>query len=116
MKAVILVSHGSHSPKAKKEIEHLVKSLKEKSKISVFEFAFLEIERPTIPEGIALCVQKGAGEVIILLNFLNSGRHVDLDIPSIVEQAKTKYPTVRFRITKPVGQHEGIVKLFLDMI
>ena len=90
--------------------------LKEKSKISIFEYAFLEVTHPSIPEGIEVCVTKGATEIIILLNFLNSGRHVDEDIPNIVDEARTRYPNVRFQITEPVGQHSEIIDLFVDMI
>lgn len=82
----------------------------------VFEYAFLEIEKPGIPEGIDLCVRKGATEIIILLNFLNSGKHVDEDIPRIIREAKMKYPSVNFRITIPVGQHPKITELFLDLL
>lgn len=116
MKAILLVSHGSQFAKTRAEVEDLVKILKVKSKISVFEYAFLEILIPSIPEGIDLCVKKGATEIVVLLNFLNAGKHVDEDIPRIIEGAKAKYPQVKFRITKPVGQHEGMVKLFLDII
>ena len=90
--------------------------LKKKSGIPIMAFAFLEIETPDIPTGLDHCVEQGAQEVIVLLNFLNSGRHVNQDIPAIVEQAKIKYPNVRFSISQPVGQHEKIAELFTDLI
>ena len=116
MKAVLLISHGSRSPKTKEEISALVKDLKVHSGIPIFEYAFLEIEHPSIPEGIDICVAQGAREIIVLLNFLNSGRHVDTDIPQIVDQAAKKYPQVRFAISSPVGQHPKIASLFIDLI
>ena len=116
MKAVLLISHGSRIAKTKKEVKSLVKVLKKKSKIPIFEYAFLEIESPSIPEGIDRLVQKGAKEILLLLNFLNSGRHVDIDIPRIVREAKCKYPEIKFKITKPVGQHLGMVDVFLGMV
>lgn len=116
MKAVLLVSHGSHSPKTKHEVASLVKQLKRRSKIKIFKFAFLEIEQPSIPSGIEMCVQAGVTQVLILLNLLNSGKHVDEDIPRIVNEARKKYPKVNFKITPPVGQHAKIVDLFLDFI
>ena len=116
MKSVLVVSHGSQSPKTKQEVHRLVENLERKSSISIFEYAFLELEDPNIPKGIDICVRKGATEVIILLNFLNSGRHVDKDIPDIVAEAKKKYPHIPIKITNPVGQEEGIADLFLKMI
>ena len=116
MDAVLLVSHGSRLAKTKQEIAVLADDLKKRTGIAIFEYAFLEIEPPGIPQGIDLCVAKGARQVIILLNFLNSGRHVDHDIPDIVRVASVKYPHVRFSITKPVGQHPEIAGLFIDLI
>jgi len=116
MKFVLLISHGSRFSKTKEEVKILVRRLRESSSINIFEYAFLEIETPSIPDGIETCIQKGATDILILLNFLNSGRHVDEDIPKIIEKAKRQYPNISFHISKPVGQHENIIKLFLDML
>lgn len=116
MKAVLVISHGSHSSQTLVEVKELVRKLKNRTTMPIVEYAFLEIETPNIPEGIDNCVAQGASEVIVTLNFLNAGRHVDRDIPAIVNNAKLKHPAVRFRITQPVGQHEGIVDLFLNLI
>ena len=116
MKAILLVSHGSRSSKAKEEVATLVETLRKRVKVDIFEFAFLELEHPSIPEGIDICVNKGADQVTVLLNFLNSGRHVDTDIPVLVHEAENKYPRVRFSMITPVGQHPVIADLFTDLI
>ena len=116
MKAILLVSHGSRSPKTKEEISILVDDLRHRLPGMIVEFAFLEIEPPSIPEGIDQCVSQGALEVIVTLNFLNAGRHVNEDIPSIVRDAQKKYPQIKFVISKPVGQHPQIPNLFIDLI
>jgi len=116
MKAVLLVSHGSRSPQTKQEVESLLEVLKSKSDISIFEYAFLELETPDIPEGISSCVRQKATDIRVLLNFLNSGRHVNEDIPAIVEECRKEFPGVKITISKPVGQHPAVSYLFLDMI
>jgi len=116
MKSVLFVSHGSRFPQANEEAQSFAEELKQRSGVPIFEHAFLDIAPPSIPEGIDACIQKGATEIVILLNFLNTGRHVDEDIPYIVDEARAKYSGVTFHITKPVGQHDQIVDLFLDMI
>ena len=116
MKAILIISHGSHSKKTKQEVITLVKNLRQRTRIPVIEYAFLEIESPSIPEGIEECVKKGAQEIFVTLNFLNSGKHVDEDIPRIVAEAQKKYPSVKLKITPPVGQHPKIPDLFLDLI
>ncbi len=116
MKSVLLVSHGSRSSKTKQEVHALVRALKHKTRIKIFQYAFLDVENPTIPKGLDRCVQKGATEVMVLLNFLNSGQHIDRDIPAIVRKAQKKYPEVRFTMSQPIGQHPKIAGLFVDLI
>jgi sirohydrochlorin ferrochelatase len=116
MKSVLFVSHGSHSPKTKEEVARLVDILKLKSGINIFEYAFLEIESPDIPSGLKRCIEQGASEVLVLLNFLNSGRHVNNDIPAIVKEIQDQYPQVKFSISTPIGQHQKIADLFTDLI
>ena len=116
LKSVLIVSHGSRLAKTKEEVLLLIGKLKVLHAADIIEFAFLELESPSILEGIELCVKQGASSVLIALNFLNAGLHVDDDIPTIVAESARKNPSIRFTITKPIGQHEQIPNLFLDLI
>jgi sirohydrochlorin ferrochelatase len=116
MKAILLVSHGSRSPKTKEEITVLVNVLRQRFPSEIVEFAFLEIESPCIPEGIDRCISQGATEIVVTLNFLNAGRHVNEDIPSIVQASIKNHPQIKFTISKPIGQHAQIPNLFIDLI
>ncbi len=115
-KAILLISHGSYSKSAFKEVVRLAKELKRRSRAAIFEYAFLEISHPNIPHGIKNCIDKGATEITIVLNFLNSGIHVARDIPHLVKLAKTAHPEVSFKIAGPIGQHKQIPELFLTQI
>lgn len=115
-RAVLVISHGSRSARTKEEVRQLIGRLKSMAKIDLIEDAYLEIESPSIPEGIAGCAQKGADEIIVLLNFLNAGRHVDVDIPNIISEARKKFPNVKIHLTRPVGQHPRIPELFTDIL
>ncbi len=116
MEAVLLISHGSRLAKTKEEVLVLLARLRQRVPERIYECAFLELETPSIPQGIDNCVTQGASRIIVLLNFLNSGRHVDHDIPAIIEQARHKHLGVQIQISTPIGQHSGIVDLFLDLI
>ena len=116
MKAILLVSHGSHTPKTKEEVSLLANILRQRFPSVIVELAFLEIESPNISEGIDICAFQNAIQIVVTLNFLNSGRHVDEDIPAIVLAAQEKYPQIQFSITKPIGQHPKISNLFFDLI
>jgi len=116
MKAFLFISHGSRFQKTHEEIVSFVDHLKRRSGTDFIEYAFLDVAHPSILEGIDNCIQRGATEIVILLNFLNAGRHVDEDIPLIIDEARRRYPNMIFHTTDPVGQHEGMIPLFLDMM
>lgn len=116
MNAILLISHGSRSPRIRQEILALVQQLKKKSGVPVVEPAFLQIGSPGIHRGIERCVNEGAAHIIVLLNFLHSGRHTGSDIPRIIAQARQKHPGVTFRVTSPIGRTEHLTELFLKMV
>ena len=116
MQAILIVSHGSRFSKTLNEVSRLADQIKTKTDVPVVRYAFLELQDPDIPTGIEACIEEGAEEVYILLNFLNAGRHVDEDIPRIIRQAQDKHPQVKIRLSAPLGQHQKIPDLFLDLI
>jgi sirohydrochlorin ferrochelatase len=116
MKAILLVTHGSKSKQSREEVVDLTQELRKRTDAPVVEFAFLDVDKPTIPEGIEVCVKQGATEITVLQNFLNSGNHVLQDIPAFIETAKLKFPGVSFTLTPPIGQHPKIPDLFLDLL
>lgn len=116
MKAILLVSHGSRYQATVNEISQLAENLKERSGYPIFDYAFLELQAPNIPTGIARCVQAGATEIRVILNFLNAGQHADFDIPNILEVARLQYPHVKFSMSRPLGQYPEIANFFMQII
>lgn len=116
MKAILMVSHGSRHEKTLNEVRDLARDLKLKIDVPIFEYAFLELESPGIAAGLDLCVRQGARDILVLLNFLNAGQHVDYDIPEILEEARQRHSGVKIRMSRPVGQHPWIREVFLQII
>lgn len=116
MKSVLLVSHGSRNKKCLDEIKVTTEKIKSAIQLDIIEYAFLEIEHPLIPEGIEKCIKQGAEEVLVLLNFLNAGRHTESDIPEIVADVRKKYPNIKVKISTPVGQQDGMIDLFCKLV
>ena len=116
MKAVLMVSHGSRYDKTIDEVRATLDQIAKKTDVPILEYAFLELQSPSIPESIERCIKRGADEILVLLNFLNAGRHVDGDIPRIVSDAQKKHPSVSITISKPLGHHPKIVDIFADII
>ena len=115
-KSFLLISHGSRSSRAQKEVRELAQLLKKKTRAQIFEYAFLDVGKPDIPMGMRKCITKGATDIVVLLNFLNSGEHALKDIPGLIKETLKDFPRVSVSITQPIGQHADISKLFLDVI
>ena len=71
MKGLLLVAHGSRREASNEEIRALTKILASRAGDQFIDIrcAFLELAEPSIPDGIGLCVDAGADEVIVLPYF-----------------------------------------------
>ena len=78
--------------------------------------AYLEINRPSIPEAIRLSARRGAREIRVLPYFVLSGRHVVEHIPEIICHARKKNPGVRIKLCPYLGYDKRIVDVVKDRL
>src|SRR5947199_375435 len=102
--ALLLVAHGSREPGANDDLRHMAEELRRRG-FAVVETAFLEIAEPDIDAGAARCVERGAGEVVLLPYFLSAGVHVRRDLAAACDRLAERYPKVAFRLAEPLGRH-----------
>lgn len=102
-RAVLLVSHGSKMAGFDEAINRLVDDLKKQDALTFFKSAFLDVQAPNIPDGIRLCIEQGAEEVIVVPYFVQTGKHVVRDIPRIVEEAKAAHPNIQITLADYLG-------------
>lgn len=115
MKALLLVAHGSKRKESNDEVVVLAGKL-EKHCADHYGFvnaAFLEVADILIPDGIQQCVDRGATSIIVLPYFLNSGKHVVEDIPTIVASCKDRSPDVDICIAPHIGASSLMIDLLL---
>jgi len=100
MKAILLVSHGSHTPKTREEIVVLANILRQHFPRQLLNLHSWILIHPTFRRHRYLRVPKchpNRGRS----KFFKRGQHVDEDIPAIVQTARQKYPQIKIAITKP---------------
>ncbi len=112
--AVLLIAHGSRRPQANADLVELAAQVRERSEFATVEVAYLELTEPTIPEGIAACVQPGIESVRMLPYFLSAGVHVIEDLEQHRQDAEKMFPNVKFELCPPLGLHPKIVDVVLD--
>jgi len=117
MKSLLIVAHGSRRSASNEEVVRLADSVAQKPQNTFdhVQCAFLELAKPSIPEGILDCVEKGSTHIAILPYFLAAGRHVIEDIPHEVSLAKCDPDKVVIEIKPHVGADINMPETLLNM-
>jgi sirohydrochlorin ferrochelatase len=115
-RAVLLVDHGSRVASANQALEQVADQLRARLPDRLVRIAHLEIEPPSIGEGIDACVAEGATEIAVHPYFLSPGRHTSQDIPREVEAAAARHPGVRVRITPALGPDPKLIDVIVERL
>lgn len=112
-KAVILIAHGSKRTESNEEFIKLAKKVKHENE-TVFhevEYAFLELALPSIEDAIEKLHEEGMDEVYLYPYFLNSGKHVAVDIPNIVNEMQLHIKDMKIELLKHFGDSSSITQI-----
>lgn len=116
-RTIVITAHGSRREEANEEVLQLARELAQGDASDNVLVAFLdEVARPNIPETIDRAVADGALHIVIVPYFLNTGNHVQNDIPAIVRRKRQEHPDVTIEITPHFGAHPGVVGLLQKML
>ncbi len=113
--AVLLIDHGSRRAAANALLDEVAALVSKRlGPESIVEPAHMEIAEPTIAEGFARCVEKGATTVVVHPFMLAPGRHVTEDLPRLVEEAAGRHEGVQFLMAAPLGSHSGVIDAVIE--
>jgi len=117
MKHLLIVSHGSRRAGSNEEVNQIARLVanKPENPFDQVSSAFLEIAKPSIPEGINECIAKGATHITILPYFLAAGRHVVEDIPSEVQMVEYDPEKITIVIKSHIGAANSMSQTILDL-
>lgn len=118
MKALIIAAHGSRKATSNREVAALVEKVAAKAgnQVDLVSHAFLQFADPSLETAIVEAAGNGAREVIIFPFFISAGSHVTTDIPELVTDAESRYPDIRFSITRHLGIIESVEDIILGEI
>lgn len=71
--------------------------------MAIVEGAHMELAEPTISQAFDACVRRGARRVAVAPYFFFPGKHIQEDIPRLVEEAAASHPGVEWVIAEPIG-------------
>jgi sirohydrochlorin cobaltochelatase len=110
-RALLIMVHGSPRMTANDPVFRVVEDLRTRADYELVQVGFLECNEPSIPEAIEACVQKGAVQIHAIPYFLHTGKHVAADIPDLLDEARDRFPHVRFRMARYLGSSPRITEL-----
>ncbi|WP_100372532.1 sirohydrochlorin chelatase [Bacillus sp. FJAT-45037] len=112
MRAILYVGHGSRVQAGNQQLMTFIEQVKGHFQhIAIQEHCFIELSEPTIAEGIAACVKKGATDIAVIPVLLLTANHAKLDIPREIDKAKLVYPQVSFTYGRPFGVEETLISI-----
>lgn len=114
--AVVILGHGSKSPKALETLQMYCEMVKGASSYEIVEVASLQFNKPDLSETLDCVIEQGADRVIIMPLFLYNGIHMQQDIPQLIAEEKVKNPNVEIVVTSNLGADNRIVEIVLDRI
>ena len=112
--ALLIVDHGSTHSEANEMLEGVADLVRHQRPDLIVRIAHMELAEPSIPNGIAACVQDGADEIVVHPYMLSPGRHATRDIPRMVQEVGVNHPEVEMRVTGPLGLHDKIGEVVLE--
>ena len=112
--AILLIAHGSRRAAANADLVRLAESICVRRPDEIVEIAYLELAEPTIPQGAARCVERGATHVRMSPFFLSAGTHIADDLTGFQTEFSALFPSVRFQLCPPLGLHPLLIEALLD--
>ncbi len=117
MKGLVLIAHGSKKDLSNNEFLDLVDMIKEKDdSFSEVEASFLEFASPDIDNVVQRFVKNGISKIYFYPYFLNSGKHVSVDLPNIINRLRNSNTSVEFILLTHFGKSEKISDIILEDI
>ncbi len=118
MRALIFLAHGSRREKSNREVFDLVDKIRPLlvPAFDVVDAAFLELVPPFLPEMMEKMLDRDAQSIVIYPFFLNSGRHVDKDIPVIVDGFRERCPEREILVMRHFGGSDGVLDMIVDQL
>ncbi len=78
------------------------------------ESAFLELGKPDLPGAVEQLVARGADRIVVIPYFLTLGRHVERDLPRIVQGLSEKHGGIKIEVTPPLDGHPSLLQILIE--
>ena len=110
----MVFAHGSRIEPANEAVRVAARELARLGGFDHVEAAFLELGQPDLPGAVARLAAAGVQRVVVIPYFLTPGRHLERDLPRIVEGILLTHPHLDLRVTASLDGHPAMTEILLD--
>ena len=112
----VLLAHGSRDEEWRLPFEQLTSYTQGQLGSAVVRLAFLQLAEPTLERVAEAAVREGARQITVLPLFMAQGRHVTVDIETLVDEPASRYLDVEFELRAPIGSDSRLWALLRDLV
>jgi len=114
MRVLILLAHGSRREKANREVAEWAQILEREGTAPVVVPAFLEMADPCLDDVVSNVMTAGATRIDVLPLFLNRGKHVEIDVPKLVDNPRQQHPETVINLLQHIGSGTSFLALLKE--
>lgn len=107
--ALVILAHGSRDPRSAATVHSLVKCLRATRDDLRIEASFLDHCPPTPYQVIGKLAAEGVEEVVVLPLLLSSAYHAKIDVPAVVDEARSRFPGLRIIASDVLGYDDTLL-------
>ena len=108
--AIILFAHGARDPHWRRPFEAVAQRIKALRPDAEIRLAYLEFMQPSLSEAGHEVAAMGVRAVIVVPMFLGAGGHVRRDLPTLLEDLKSRHPTVAWSLQQAIGEAPSVIE------
>lgn len=116
MRAILYICHGSRVKAGQQAALAFIEKTMETNVAPIQEACFLELAEPSIAEGVARCIERGASEIVALPFLLLRAGHANIDIPTELQEVMKAYPHIPLYYGDPIGVDSRMVDVLIDRL
>ncbi|PIC64536.1 sirohydrochlorin chelatase [Sporosarcina sp. P13] len=116
MRAILYICHGSRVKKGQQAALAFIEKTMKTNAVPIQEACFLELAKPSIAEGVARCIERGATEIVAIPFLLLRAGHANVDIPTELQIVVNNYPEIPVYYGDPIGVDARMVDVMIDRL
>ena len=113
---LLAIGHGTRNERGRQTFLDFVETYQQLDTSRPVIPCFLELTKPTIQEGVELCLQQGYSDITALPILLFAARHNKFDVTNELDRARSPYPQLNFSYGRHFGITPKIIELWRDRL